>query len=175
MSFSARKIVLGSWKSEKAYDFAEISSVEVVKNGSTIRKMNRGSQLVGTAIGGLAFGGIGAIIGGLSGSSRSEELLQSVSLRVTVNDPGKPVHTICFYSDREGTRLEGIVAKSVFQQIERFHGHIVNAIQQSQNKVAAPTNSVADEIQKLWDLKQAGILADDEFATQKGRILNRSK
>lgn len=36
---------------------------------------------------------------------------------------------------------------------------------------AAPAESMIDQLQKLGDLHQQGILTDEEFATQKARIL----
>lgn len=38
-------------------------------------------------------------------------------------------------------------------------------------QAAAPPPSVADELRKLADLKQQGILSDDEFAAQKAKLL----
>ncbi|MFY3630377.1 superinfection immunity protein [Achromobacter xylosoxidans] len=37
---------------------------------------------------------------------------------------------------------------------------------------SAPSASVADELRKLADLKQQGILSDEEFAAQKARVLS---
>jgi len=58
--------------------------------------------------------------------------------------------------------------------VDRFHAHIVNAMRQAQHDASpnlVPSISNADELQKLWNLKQNGILTDDEFADQKARIL----
>jgi len=33
------------------------------------------------------------------------------------------------------------------------------------------SSSVADELKKLLDLKNAGVLSDDEFAREKGKLL----
>lgn len=47
--------------------YRDILSSEIFENGVTITKTARGNQLGGALIGGLALGGVGAIIGGLSG------------------------------------------------------------------------------------------------------------
>jgi len=149
VNFNARKIVLGSQNLEKEYDFGQIASVEVVENGITLAQTNRGSQFLGAAIGGLAFGGIGAVIGGLSGSSRTRERLRSISLKVTVDDRMQPVHSICFFhsSNQKGADREGLLARLAFQTIEQFHGHVVNAIRQSQANavvIRPSTSNAAD-------------------------------
>jgi hypothetical protein len=78
--------------------FDELVSIEVVSNGRTITKTNRGSQVLGAAVGGLALGGVGAIIGGLSGSTRADEKTTSVVLRLITKDIDHPLIDIVVHS-----------------------------------------------------------------------------
>lgn len=63
-------IILGH--SIQLYDYKDIIESEVVIDGKSVTKTSRASQFVGTAIGGVLAGGVGAIIGGLSGSTSTK-------------------------------------------------------------------------------------------------------
>src|SRR3954463_9667577 len=67
INFASERVLLGQRAQETEYSFDQIAAVEVQENGATVSTTNRGSQLAGAAIGGLALGGVGALIGGLSG------------------------------------------------------------------------------------------------------------
>ena len=96
INFADGKIVLGRPGADKVYNFDQIAAVEVVENGATVSQTNRGSQLAGAAIGGLVFGGLGALIGGTSGSTTTRQNVSSILLKVTVDDRYEPVHNIYF-------------------------------------------------------------------------------
>lgn len=181
-NFGDRKIVLASGNSLNQYDFASIVSVEVVENGTSVTQTHRGSQLLGAAVGGLTFGPLGAVVGGLSGKSRSKGRVRGISLKVVVDDQVCPVYLICFLRclSKEGLDPDSLTANQARRSVDRFHAHILNAMRQSQlNASTAPSNasttapahSYADELQKLWDLKQVGILNAEEFVALKSRLV----
>lgn len=166
LRFSSRHVVFGKGEGASEYSFAQITSVEVLENGVTVTRTNRGSQLLGGAVGALAFGPIGAVVGGLSGSTRSRTKIESRSLRVIIDDSRNPFYCIRSLSEPE---------------IERLHAHLLNAMHQEQTTArldAAPVaNGVSrpgldvDSLKQLWDLKEMGILSDDEFRHQKHKLL----
>lgn len=55
------------------FDISSIVKCELAFNDEYINSTSRGSQLLGAAVGGLALGGIGAIIGGLSAKKNFKE------------------------------------------------------------------------------------------------------
>ena len=80
VNFDQNQIVLGRDEPEiianaispaysNIYSFDQIAEVTVEIDGSTVSQTNRGSQLLGGAIGLVAADGIGAIIGGLLAQS----------------------------------------------------------------------------------------------------------
>ena len=71
-----------NYKDSKLINFSDILSCEIIKDGITVTKTSRGSQIVGTVIGGAIMGGAGAIIGGLSGKKTSSEKLSYVILQL---------------------------------------------------------------------------------------------
>jgi len=76
--------------------FSDVLSAEMFQDGASVTKTVRSSQVAGALIGGLAFGGVGAIVGGLSGSTRTLKEDRRIELRLLVNDTRNPVHDVCF-------------------------------------------------------------------------------
>jgi hypothetical protein len=97
---SARAICLiqrrDSELSSEVISYSRIASSEIREDGETTTKANRGSQAVGVAVGALALGGLGAVIGGLSGSKRSESKVKTIELVITVDDVGSPFRKVPF-------------------------------------------------------------------------------
>lgn len=176
LNLSDRQILLGSGEQRQSYRFSDISSVGVVQNDATLAETHRGSQILGATVGGMAFGGVGALIGGLSGSSRSRTRIRRMSLKVTIDDSTCPVYMICFFSwpTKDGLDPDHRLCQSARSAMERFHAHLLNAIRAT-SKTPDPGTQVyvAEELQRLWNLKEAGILSENEFLAQKARLLNR--
>ncbi|MEX0828498.1 MAG: SHOCT domain-containing protein [Haliea sp.] len=167
----------------KPITYKDVLSSEIFVDGETITKTARGSQLGGALIGGLALGGVGAIIGGLSGKKRSSEKVKRVDLRIAVNDIKSPLHDINFM-DIEGKK-DGIIYKSAMDQARHWHGLIAVLIKMADNEDArkegfqssseakgGSTASLADELSKLSDLRDKGILSEEEFSIQKQKLLS---
>jgi hypothetical protein len=176
LNFDEQKIILGAGRRETAYDFAQISSVEVLENGVTVTSTNRGSQVLGAAVGSL-FGRAGEVIGGLSGSSRSRGRLRGITLKIFVDDLANPVYTIPFFWDKssKGVDPDEPHAKEARQRTDRFHAHVLNAMRQAQKQTSpSPPTASASELRTLWEMKLAGALTEEEFAQQKSRLLSNT-
>jgi hypothetical protein len=166
----------------KTISYRDVLSSEIFVDGETVTRTARGSQIGGALLGGLALGGVGAIIGGLSGKTRSSEKVKRIDLRITVNDTKSPLHDINFM-DTEG-KTDGIVYKMAMDQARHWHGLIAVLIKYadsqdvSENKPAlsesadiSSNRSIADELSKLSDLRDKGLLTDAEFIAQKQKLL----
>lgn len=162
--------------------YRDVLSSEIFVDGETVTRTARGSQIGGALLGGLALGGVGAIIGGLSGKTRSSEKVKRVDLRITINDTKRPLHDINFM-DTEGKK-DGIVYKVAMDQARHWHGLITVLIKYadsqdvSENKAAlnegvaiSSKRSIADELSKLSDLRDKGLLTDAEFIALKQKLL----
>jgi len=178
IKFDEEKIILGNVGREKIYSFAQIAAVEVVENGVTLNKTNRGSQLLGTVVGGLILGPLGAVIGGLSASSRSLGRIQQLALKIFVDDRQIPVFTILFFqsSNRKGENPGADRVSRAREQLDRIHAQIVNAMRQVQQRpVLNSPGTGASDLKILWEMKQAGALTEEEFAVQKSRLLGQAE
>ena len=163
-----------------AYDFAQIAEVALIKDGTTVTSTNRGSQAVGAAVGAVAFGGLGAVIGGLSGSSTGHNCVRRITLRIKVDDPDHPLHDITiFYWDanKKGLKTDGALLTPVLKQAEELGTHVSNAIRRATKKAESVSagsilgNSTSQQIGELWRLKEAGALTEQEFHDEKAKIL----
>lgn len=114
--------------------YRDVLSSEIFVDGETITKTARGSQLGGALIGGLALGGVGAIIGGLSGKKRSSKKIKRIDLRIAVNDTKNPLHDINFM-DVEGKK-DGKVYQSAMDQARHWHGLIAVLVKMADDEDA---------------------------------------
>ena len=165
------------------YEFSDIAAFEVQKDGTTIASTNRGSQALGVAVGALALGGIGAIVGGLSGSSTQQERVRRISLILKVRDNIQPLHNITFFNweaDKKGVKPTWPVVTMAISKVEKFAAHISNAIHASEAEYPVDGHknekfsmqSMTSQIKELWELKQKGVISEDEFKSAKDKIIS---
>lgn len=162
--------------------FSGIIKAEVIQDGAQIVKTNRGSQALGVAVGAIALGGVGALIGGLSGSSTTRSGTKKLSLRVTVDSTSEPVHDIVFFESGStgGTQSADGILKDQSKQLATFAGYLEAAIRRAEEgRAPAPVvplplqdKSVSDQIADLWKLKEIGALTQNEFDSQKAKLID---
>lgn len=111
--------------SVRAFHFSQLVDVQIERNGSALELTNRGSQMVGAAVGGAVFGIAGAIIGGLSGSKRHIERIKRLSLKVYTNDPHEPVIDIVFFEDPQGLDADGPMLPYISEELEQWYGRFL--------------------------------------------------
>lgn len=78
--------------------FSAVISSSVEENGDVITSTSRGGQLARAAVGGVLLGGVGAVVGALTASQRQKRRINSVELKVVVDDLARPVHTLTLQS-----------------------------------------------------------------------------
>ena len=167
---------------QRVVDFKNILSSEIFENGTSITRTVRSSQIAGTIIGGLALGGVGAIIGGLSGKTESKNQTERIDLRLLVNDIANPVHDVAFYI---GARRRAPTARDRgMQDARHWHGIVEILIRRADEADKQPdvqridrtstSPSVADELKKLVELRDSGAPTAEEFQQQKTRLLSAS-
>lgn len=142
--------------------FEQVQAVTQTK-GKTKKK----GGITRALVGGVVAGPAGAIVGGMT--AKSENNATSVTnqqvtrtIVLTRDDPFKAVLKIPYNAELE-FKLRNILADNL-NQIEP----VADTSQVEQSTLSV---SVADELIKLKELLDAGILTDEEFIAQKQRLL----
>jgi len=177
-------VSLNSFK-DKVYKYKDILKSEILTDGVSVTSTNRGSQVGGALLGGLLAGGVGALIGGLSGSQTSQEKIMKIELIVIVTDTTNPVHKISFLDSFPHAK-DSQAYKDAYAKAHHCHQLIAVLIRQADDEdgqselintnrsISMSTQqgaSVADELKKLKQLKDEGILTDEEFDAQKQKLI----
>ena len=76
------------------FPYSEVIGCEVIEDGKTVMVTDRASQFAGALIGGVVFGGVGALAGALTGKKVSDQKVDSILLVITVNSTSRPRHEI---------------------------------------------------------------------------------
>lgn len=171
------------------YNYKDILVSEILEDGKTITSTSRTSQIGGAIIGGVIAGGIGAIVGGLGGKQTSELEVNKIDLKIVVNNNISPNKFINFltpeldvYGKLSAVKKDNPRYISAIKSANHWHSLLSFSLKQDEpafvemkKEVENEHNtnmSVADEIKKLSDLVNQGLLTQDEFNQQKQKILS---
>ena len=161
--------------SHRLIDYRDLLSSELFEDGTTISSAVRSSQIGGAVVGGLILGIPGALIGGLSGKREISTQVHHIDLRLMVNDVKTPLHEVRFlkHSRKKGSLLY----QMAMDNARRWQALMEVLIQQADRDAqvtgqsVATATSIADEIRKLAELQNAGLLSPEEFQRQKAKML----
>ena len=91
---------------------------------------------------------------------------------IVIETTGRGTVQVRGFSKREARQISGLCSEYMIKNAPR---NIIDSLNENLNKLADTkdhTYSKADEISKLKDLQNKGILTGEEFEAQKQRILN---
>lgn len=165
---SSKQLCVIHGDAARLYNYKDIVESEVIIDGKSVTKTSRASQFVGTAIGGVLAGGVGAIIGGLSGSTSTKEKVNGVSLKLIVNDTKNPVHLIDFI---ELTNTGSTIPEQALEEAKSWHDLLSVIINQGKKDLPKAQHSEADQIERYAEMHKNGVLSDEEFSAAKKKIL----
>lgn len=111
---------------------ADILDVQVVEDGTTVSVTKRKGVIGRAIVGGVAFGGVGAIVGGLSAGSEttSRNMVSKIDVIATMS-PGAPAARLVFpiYRKFPGTKGDfEITLNAKRQDAERFRAQITGVL-----------------------------------------------
>lgn len=154
------------------YTYNSILQCEVVEDGVSILKSSTTSTIGRSILGGILGGGVGAIIGGTTSSKAQNVEVSSLDLKIIVNDPKNPIYKINFLNFK--VKKNSLLYKEYYPKIEHWHALISGLIKQgsAENDNNAMSGvSIADELFKLKDLMDKGVITEEEFIQQKSILL----
>lgn len=159
------------WTKPTFIKYAEILDFELLEDGNSIS-----SGGVGRAVaGGVLFGGAGAIIGGITGKKKSTNIATSMQIKITTKDINNPVIFIKIFKGdhKKGSLLYNSFQKNAHKIISMLQIAVDKVNQNNTSLIQEPSKSKVDDLKDLKDLLDSGILTQEEFDSEKAKILNR--
>lgn len=167
----------GTKSNPKIFNYSDLAAFELVADETTIKKSGLGSAVAG----GILFGGVGAVVGGLAGK-KSLDAISSLKIRVTTTDPifTTAIITLLSSEAKKGSfmyKITSEAAQNVISALEfidasKSNAPVLEALPElpiAEPNVSRP--NPLDEIKQLADLHAQGILTDEEFAAKKKQLL----
>lgn len=99
------------------FSFKDIIEAKIITNHETVTSTSIGSTVARGAIGGLLFGGIGAIVSGATANKTSTQQIKELTLEVVVDDLLNPRYTLTFYKSE--TSID--YSNPIIQDIETWY------------------------------------------------------
>lgn len=164
--------------------YSDIVSISYEENGNDMYNKSLG----GAVVGGLLFGGVGAIVGSNTAKAVKNKKIERMAIKILLKSTSDPTILLEIYNSRnEGAILETKKdADKIFYEglmkevtgIKDIFSIIIDIVDknnvsqiQSQQISTSVSNSVADELTKLVQLRDAGVLTEKEFQEQKAKLL----
>ena len=155
-----------TWESI-VFPFSDIVNVELSRaDGSTTSYRSDGRTIGGALVGGAIGGAAGAVVGGLSGDVNHSSAVRIVVRILLRNQPISSLVVVCFNGTTEGLGYGKGVALA--EQIN----DTITVILDGMKKEVPQNTSTADEIEKLFHLKERGIISEEEFQSRKQQLLS---
>lgn len=165
-------------------DIQVYESVQEVTTTKSSGREKRKGVMTRAAVGTILMPGVGTLAGALTAKKQSAVESEAVTSQqvtrtivLTRDDPFKTVLTFPYHPELE-IKLRSILAENlaqtaVVEQIaETSHTEQPQTVEQTPQVEQVNSNiSVADELIKLKELLDAGVLTEEEFAAQKQRLL----
>lgn len=154
------------------FSYNEIVDFELLENGESIVKGGVGRAIVG----GVLLGGVGAVVGGVTGGKKSQSMCSDMKIRVAVNNYyNENVYISLIKSE---TKTKSFIYKDAFKTAQEILTILNNAVETSSAKsddVQTVVNNGVDpyeELKKCKELLDMGIINTDEFEQKKKQLLN---
>lgn len=144
----------------RLYDFDQLVAVDVERDGTSLQMTNRGSQMMGAAVGGVLLGGLGLLIGGLTGSKRNEERVKRLSLKLFTNDLHNPVTEVVFFDFPQGVKPDSDLVKLSAQHLDEWYGRFRTILQRNQQSAASVPSQPAASVSPATFGRRRGLVAE---------------
>lgn len=158
----------GKKKNPKIYQYSDIIDFELLEDGESITKGGLGRAVAG----GVLFGGIGAVVGGVTGGKKSKTICTNLKIKITIKDINNPTVYINFITS--STKKNSIIYKTMYNSAQECLS-VLQLITSSQEvpegDKATPVASSADEILKFKNLLDSGVITQEEFDGKKKQLL----
>lgn len=150
------------------FRYDQIIDFELLEDGESISKGGLGRAVAG----GVLFGGVGAVVGAVTGGKKTKSVCKSMRIKITLRN--FEAQTIYIDLITVETKCDSSTYKKARQQAQ----DILSALQVAVDKIqatpapqASAPSSVMDEILKLKQLLDMGAITQEEFEAKKKQLL----
>jgi hypothetical protein len=161
--------LFGKVKNPRIFDYSDIMDYELLEDGTSVASGGVGRAIVGGAL----LGGVGAIVGGVTGKKKSKNICDTLKIKITINDVSNPTQYINFITSP--MKKDGILYKTLYQNAQECASILQIICDGQSKKQPIPTDqqpqSTAEEIMKFKQLLDVGAITQDEYDEKKKQLL----
>ncbi|EGT4537083.1 TPA: SHOCT domain-containing protein [Clostridioides difficile] len=160
---------IGKKINPKIFSFDEIVEYELVEDEESIIKGGLGKAIAG----GVLFGGVGAVVGGVTGKKKTKTVVNSLKIKITLNNLNYPNVYINLITTQ--TKTDSFIYKNAYdsaQQILSMLSIIQNGNNENSIEKNTESNSSLEQIKTLKELLDMGAITEEEFNAKKKELLN---
>lgn len=164
---------------ERSFEFEDLLSFEIIEDDESIIKGSSGR----TIIGGLMFGGLGALAGA-SASKKQKTTCTNLILNIVVNDLSRPNFTLSFISNEtnkssfvyknaiEKAREFAAILKYILENAKNKEPSTASFVQEIEEKEIIASNDITNELKNIKELLEKELISQEEYDQLKKKILN---
>ena len=153
----------------KIYNFADYLRYDIIKDNQSLLSGNSGDVVLG----GLLFGGIGALAGA-AGSKKISNVCSSMSVVIYVNDIENPYYTLKIIESEMTT--DSLMYKECAEKATELAALLEYIKAQTQTSTHEPQSEASSdpitEIERLHSLMEKGMITEEEYNAKKKQLLN---
>ncbi|HBN6207481.1 TPA: SHOCT domain-containing protein [Clostridioides difficile] len=153
--------------------FDDVIDYELLEDGETLIKGGLGRALTG----GILFGGVGAVVVGVTGKKETKAIINSLKIKITLNNLNMPAIYIDLINS--ATKKTSFIYKTnynIAQEILSTFSVIQNGNQKDLGKQIDDTvqqnNDPLEQIRTLKELLDIQAITEEEFNAKKKELLN---
>lgn len=157
----------GKKKNPKVYDYTDILEFELLEDGDSITKGGLSRAITG----GVLLGGVGAVVGGVTGKKKTKSVVNSLKIKITLNDINNPTIYIPIINSK--IKTSSFIYKTSYSFAQEILStlSVISENSDIDENVNNSSYSAADEILKFKNLLDNGVITDDEFNIKKKELL----
>ncbi|MGL5436375.1 MAG: SHOCT domain-containing protein [Lachnospiraceae bacterium] len=147
------------------FDINDIVNYEVIEDGESLTKGGLGSAIAG----GVLFGGVGAVVGGITGGKTTKKVIQELRVKFVTRNPIYPEIYINILTTGK-IKSGSILYNAYYGHLQSILTALTLMKNAAQDQETSKISS-ADEILKYKNLLDQGIITQDEFEAKKKQLL----
>lgn len=166
----------------------QIVEVKIVLNDDAVMEVTQNDGVERAVVGGLLFGGAGAIVGAASASQTSTSVIKKLSLHMIVAGTENSSYELTFLELDKPVPQDSEAVKPSMRLVREWYGVVRSLIFSAQKLESGKDKSVEVSIAKssdvgestmqlkeLIDMHEKGYITDEEFQTMKAEVLSKYK